>query len=655
MAYDVIQPEATTAVAGTPWKKGGGYDIVTPESQLSPSPSAPTGVAAIPQDVSDESQRFADVWAGNQNPASKVWQSLGLAGETAGKIAQRALQTTTPIVMAPLKAYAKYELGPNISQELKSAANPVVDFVKQKADQISKTPLGTMLTGDPNPPNTALSNMSLQDIADTWPAFKQENPELAANLEAGGNIVKGMTLGTIGGKSGAGEAIERALGIGGRVAKDVRAATISKELPKVLSEADLDKNAIPSIEESEPEPNLSKPQVLTKPKDIKRAAPEAPKAGLFSELTPSERMILSLPEEGATPYPEHLLQAKKAVNMVDKTGAAIPTPMDMEARKAYQSLQKINGLKNAAGSEMGNILKDATESSVNTNQFINTAPIKQQFNDMLRERLSARIDESGKMISDQWGLKKTAGDPAITGINNAINELPDEALPQQVNDLMARIRNEVDNQKATMAIPQNTPAEGLGKSLLPTIRQLLGDHVTQVMGKDVGDRFMNLRQNYANLTEVSNEFSRRIGNVLGEDGQPRMGASLLKSAVQSNSDRNSKALFSLVKQITGNDHYRGALNAQIAMQAVGDPRINDLLKSVGAIKDIMSLNKEGILTKGAEGVLNAVRGNKLKQTLDYYNKYHTPNIGLTAGISGAALGTGLTLEEIVRQLQNKGK
>jgi hypothetical protein len=290
---------------------------------------------------------------------------------------------------------------------------------------------------------------------------------------------------------------------------------------------------------------------------------------------------------------------------------------------------------------------------------------------------------------------------------------------------------------------------------------------------------MNLRRNYANLTEVSNEFSRRIGNVLGEDGQPRMGASLLKSAVQSNSDRNSKALFSLVKQITGNDHYRGALNAQIAMQAVGDPRINDLLKSVGAIKDIMSLNKEGILTKGAEGVLNAVRGNKLKQTLDYYNKYHTPNIktptspfsllgnesgavgsigtaqeqmgltpaikdpttgeiyegdwrghkgalnkapdeitrnslwgelfkdnagkptdyvgfinkegkfmsraeaearisntmgggfhdfteselgstalkmlGLTAGISGAALGTGLTLEEIVRQLQNKGK
>ena len=57
------------------------------------------------------------------------------------------------------------------------------------------------------------------------------------------------------------------------------------------------------------------------------------------------------------------------------------------------------------------------------------------------------------------------------------------------------------------------------------------------------------------------------------------------------------------------------------MRAVGDPRMNNLLESVGLLKNVMtSPTIVGKTTKLGEAAFNKIRGSKLNRLIDYYNE-----------------------------------
>jgi hypothetical protein len=58
------------------------------------------------------------------------------------------------------------------------------------------------------------------------------------------------------------------------------------------------------------------------------------------------------------------------------------------------------------------------------------------------------------------------------------------------------------------------------------------------------------------------------------------------------------------------------------MEAVGDPRINSLLKSIGVIEDIATKNKLGLTIAAAKKISGSVTGSKADQLLRFYNKYN---------------------------------
>lgn len=160
----------------------------------------PSGIMALPSDINEESQKLVDVWNADQNPISKIWQTLGIAGETAGKVVGRTLETAKPVTDALLEG-ARFAGSDRRTIDKRLQEAPKVTSIGQ---EIAKTE-------------------TVQDLSNTYKIFKQDNPELAANLEAGLKVLEGMTVGKVGGK-------------GGAVAKDV-AKDVAGAVPEIATKA----------------------------------------------------------------------------------------------------------------------------------------------------------------------------------------------------------------------------------------------------------------------------------------------------------------------------------------------------------------------------------------------------------------------------------
>jgi hypothetical protein len=121
----------------------------------------PSFVGAIPSDLNKAGGELADIWTKPQSLPSKAWQTLGLAGKTAGTVAGRIAE---PVVETGL------------------------DVLTQTTPDERKKAISGVINSAP-----------VQNFAKTYNTFKQDNPELAGNIEGGLGIVQGMTLGKLGG------------------------------------------------------------------------------------------------------------------------------------------------------------------------------------------------------------------------------------------------------------------------------------------------------------------------------------------------------------------------------------------------------------------------------------------------------------------------
>jgi len=94
--------------------------------------------------------------------------------------------------------------------------------------------------------------------------------------------------------------------------------------------------------------------------------------------------------------------------------------------------------------------------------------------------------------------------------------------------------------------------------------------------------------------------------------------------VFSPADRGNKAQFEQIRKLTGIDLVRDATYAKLAMELVGDTRVNDLLRTTanagGVVKDAVSGNKIGAAGKLLKGSKERLIGKDIERILNFYNK-----------------------------------
>jgi hypothetical protein len=374
-------------------------------------------------------------------------------------------------------------------------------------------------------------------------------------------------------------------------------------------------------------------------KEIKSDLGEVPKKGFRNpDITDAEAVLLASPTpEGSTAFPQVLRQAESAnrfqlggTDDIKKT----MTPLDIAAsEKAMPALDKIKKIRQQKGDELGKILDTVDEYSIATNQFVDASPVQEKFNLIIKERLGAQVTPDGKIVNAAGDV---INDPAsvhiVRQMHRLIRNLDNQSTPKEVNSTIRSLRSLIDEKLSSQATKRYLPAEAVAEDLRKELKGILDSHIEssvnwneikQVYGQDIADRYRQLNKDYANISKIEDRLSRGLSEVVDEaTNQPKMGASLLKSAIVSNSDRGTKSLFNAVKNLTGVDLYREAAIAKTAMEAVGDPRINSLLKSIGVIEDIATKNKLGLTIAAAKKISGSVTGSKADQLLRFYNKYN---------------------------------
>lgn len=388
------------------------------------------------------------------------------------------------------------------------------------------------------------------------------------------------------------------------------------------AEASIFKKPIRAIEESASNNIKSVKEIKNIAKQTEEAAP---KADLLSTLDTKERNILSEPhnkkDSHFTDYAEQAIKAN--------ADAREMTPMDMAGIKAKQAFDEIKEKQNKIGAKKGALIREADDFAVANGQGINVAGISIKWKSLLEDRAGASVDVNGNIKSALGRVSKINDEkPLVSEINKIISRVGEEATPIEIDDAKAAIQNAIDNYGKNQVRPVNTITEGIGKIIQAELDKSLN---TWAKNNGFG-KLAELNDQYGSIADVANQLNRRLGQVTdAETGQTRMGASLMKSAIMSNSDRGSKALFQQVKNLTGNDLIKESLFAKIAMDAVGDTRATDLLRSMSETKDLVkgiSSNPSafGAVIKIGEGVLNKARGDKITQLVNYYNKVQSPKI-----------------------------
>jgi hypothetical protein len=389
-------------------------------------------------------------------------------------------------------------------------------------------------------------------------------------------------------------------------------------LPKITSAS-----KIPDIEDLTVADKEKSLLGLSPKEAVKSVSSEAEKTSIakppkFSRASESEMNILSEPVGARdTEFTRYAVQARKSKSNVREMSA-----MDLAGTKGKQALDEISKMRSSYGKKKSALVEK------NSGKTIQTDDIKKQWRSLLKERLGTSIDAEGNVIdatnyADQAGtrlMRRPSEAGLISQIDKQLSKLPDVATVKQADDIKSAIFDLVDNAKASMAKPINTATEAIGKE----VRKMIDSKLDKLLGR----RFNDLNTSYARLKNIETQLSKRLGEVTdASTGQTRMGASLMKSAIMSNSDRGSKALFSAIRKITGIDLIKDATFAKIAMDAVGDFRATDLLKSMAETKDLVadisqSQTAFAAATRVAMKGYEKVRGDKLDELIRLYQKAH---------------------------------
>lgn len=368
--------------------------------------------------------------------------------------------------------------------------------------------------------------------------------------------------------------------------------------------------------------------------EIKKNIGQPPKKGIRNyALTVDEQEFLSKPESlTETPFPVVMQQASLAKQ---KRFEGVLTPLDKAAAdKGGEALKLISSKKSEIGKIKGDLVDAADDYLIATNQFADATPIQQRFVELVRDRLGAQFDERGRLVDAAGRIMNDSAEKGlIIKMARTISKLRPETTLKELDDVVMDLRNMVEHKKSSQTKQIFTKADGIGEAVRGDIKNLIDDHLENsvnwggaddFLGKEGAATLKGSLRDYANIAKIEDRLNRGLGEVVDPvTGQAKMGASLLKSSLMSNSDRGTKALFRAVNDLTGIDLMKEAAKAEIAMKAVGDDRINDLLKEAGAIRSFVQGDKLGGLLKlGESGIKKLVTGEKPDQLLRYYYKHH---------------------------------
>jgi hypothetical protein len=459
---------------------------------------------------------------------------------------------------------------------------------------------------------------SLADIAQQkYGELPQGVRDITTPLAQIGNA--GLTFG-ISGKAAmkAGEALPDVISQGkvaSELAKGQKAIQKPiKTLPVVAAKIS---DQVPDIDEMELEPATPDIRITTPitNKMIKEQAKETkPKdKGILSTLSYRDANLLNEKTTTKdTPFTDYALQAVKAKNNVREL-----TTMDMAGQKAVKTLNEINSIRQDVGEAKGKMMEQFGQNRIDLSGIGDT------FKKIVSERTGFTINDEGKVIEAPGRFARNPSDAiSVQEMWNKISKADGNITAQMADDLKSSLNDIFTQAKAKQIKPQFTPAEGVSGSISGMLDQKIKE--------SLGEPYSELNQKYSRLKKITDQLNRRLGEVVDpETGTARLGASLMKSAIMSNSDRGAKALFQAVKQITGVDLIKEAGFAEMAMRGAGDDRIRDLLKDVGSIA---SRTPHGFLdkalSKGLEAAGEKIRGSELEQMVNYYNKVQ--NKGVTS-------------------------
>jgi flagellar hook-basal body complex protein FliE len=408
------------------------------------------------------------------------------------------------------------------------------------------------------------------------------------------------------------------------------AQNIYEKMPAIFrderGEINLSKTIVPDIDELAKieEYNIGKStnQILNK-KQVKAQAGEAPKTGFASGIDEGEAQVLNVPKsETSAPFTDYAIQAKKALRRVDENGNAVDTPMDLVGKRGAEAFRQVKQIRQEIGSQKADYLEKIDDSVIANNDFVLPSAIKDTWQRELRSKLGIYINENGTVKASAEGFKNEALIPEVKKINAMISRLPNEMTAEQLDSFSSNLNGFLTKRKQSQFNAKADQVDIAVGRLKDVINNEIEAKASTLLNKTDFDNYLNAKRNYGNMVRIEGELSSSLGReVVPNTDVPSRGAAIMKRAVQSNADAGSKALFRAVKDITGVDLIQEANYADIAMRAVGDPRMNNLLESVGLLKNVaMSPTLAGKTVKVGEAAFDKIRGNKLDRLIDYYNK-----------------------------------
>jgi len=341
---------------------------------------------------------------------------------------------------------------------------------------------------------------------------------------------------------------------------------------------------------------------------LKSSAPEKTLGEkTLGRISESDRSILSEPLlKTETPYNEYAQLAESAVK-----NPRNPTPMDVAGRRGSEALDIIDEKLSSVGARKQELMDRAV------NKTINVESTQKRFNDLIEDRLGLEVTEKGAL---KGAGRAPTEKKLIEEVNDLLRSVKGEVTIKDADNIKAALRDIVDAPKSFQVQPRKTITE----SIVNTVRKDIDDKLIQ----QIGPEFRKVNKEYADAIDLSSFLNKKLGAVTDKGtGQRIMGASLLKSSLQSNSDRGSKALFDRVKKETGIDLIKDAKYAEIAMQAVGDARIKNLLEEVG----VKLPGKAGAIQELGSKALDIARPDRLSETVKFFNKQQQKRSGDVLG------------------------
>lgn len=326
-----------------------------------------------------------------------------------------------------------------------------------------------------------------------------------------------------------------------------------------------------------------------------------------TRLSETERSVLSEPlEKKDLPFTD-FAKIQRAVQSNPRN----PTPFDFVGSLGKRTLDKIVDARQKIGKQMDKIVEP------NQDKLVNISAEQNLWKAELQKRMGAGIDAEGNVIPLRGSVISYPSEiPLIKQANEIMSSVGDISTIGELIRVKRALRDTYLNPPVSQTRQKLSVSEGIISEIVKRI---------DIKSKRVlGSNFRKANEKYGQYKNMEDLLNRGLGRVADiESEMTQRGASLMKSAVQSNADRGTKALFEQIRKEFGIDLFKQAKYAEMAMKASGDPRALSLLESSGIISGELPMPSSlGLGIKGLTGLIKKGRGDVLDEMIDFFNKQH---------------------------------